>query len=242
MQSRLTLLLLLPLVLTACGRSLLDDFSDGSIPDGAIPDGGVPDGFIDMQRDDGPPPFCETDGECDDGLACNGQEFCNMGGCVPGPGIACVDDGIDCTVEACSEPTGECVSVPDSNLCPPRQICEPGVGCVERACGGDADCDDGLVCNGRELCEGGVCVATPGPVCDDGIDCTLDQCSEAAGGCAIAGFDNRRCDNGRFCDGAEVCTPGGCQRGVPVRCDDGVECQRHHSVDDHLIVVHEELL
>ncbi|MFO0686152.1 MAG: MopE-related protein [Sandaracinus sp.] len=45
------------------------------------------------------------------------------------------------------------------------------------ACATDLDCEDGLFCNGASTCAGGHC--TPGVrVCDDGIACTNDFCSE----------------------------------------------------------------
>ncbi len=39
-------------------------------------------------------------------------------------------------------------------------------------CTVDADCDDGLFCNGAETCNAGSCQAGTAPVCDDGVACT----------------------------------------------------------------------
>lgn len=54
----------------------------------------------------------------------------------------------------------------------------PTCGCVV-----NADCDDGIFCNGQELCSQGVCVGGAPVVCDDGLSCTQDSCDEAAGAC-----------------------------------------------------------
>jgi hypothetical protein len=55
----------------------------------------------------------------------------------------------------------------------------PLVGCAD-----DTDCDDGLFCNGTEICVGaraglrGVCVFGDPIVIDDGVPCTVDHCDE----------------------------------------------------------------
>src|SRR5687768_3061952 len=50
-------------------------------------------------------------------------------------------------------------------------------GCA--SCTSPLDCDDGVFCNGAELCASGCCVAAVEPVdCDDADACTLDECSE----------------------------------------------------------------
>ncbi|MBX7194525.1 MAG: hypothetical protein K1X94_20885 [Sandaracinaceae bacterium] len=55
---------------------------------------------------------CTRDGECDDGLFCNGTETCELGRCASAP-VDC-DDGIACTVDSCSEDARLCVhDVPD---------------------------------------------------------------------------------------------------------------------------------
>ena len=52
-------------------------------------------------------------------------------------------------------------------------------------CAVDADCDDGVFCNGAESCEvaTGVCLAGTVPMCDDGNPCTVDACDGAADAC-----------------------------------------------------------
>jgi len=58
------------------------------------------------------------------------------------------------------------------------------------ACESDAECDDGLFCNGAETCADAVCQAGAPPACDDGIACTVDACSESAGACTSAAPDS----------------------------------------------------
>jgi hypothetical protein len=50
-----------------------------------------------------------------------------------------------------------------------------------RGCRDASECQDGLSCNGEELCEQGRCVAGAAPDCDDGDRCTLDGCNEGSG-------------------------------------------------------------
>src|SRR5262245_54009550 len=49
-------------------------------------------------------------------------------------------------------------------------------------CQSDADCDDGVFCNGAEVCLTGVCHLGSSP-CDDKVPCTLDTCDEATDAC-----------------------------------------------------------
>jgi hypothetical protein len=85
------------------------------------------------------------------------------------------------------------------------------------------DCEDGLFCNGQELCVEGVCVEGESPDCSDGIYCTTDSCDEERRGCRHDP-NHSVCDDGLFCTGQEVCQSGlGCVSGHSP-CDDGIEC------------------
>lgn len=63
--------------------------------------------------------------------------------------------------------------------------------------------------------------------CDDGATCSDDRCED--GFCVHVRHDER-CDDGLFCDGAEICAPGpgaagsGCLPGAPVACADAQAC------------------
>ena len=50
-------------------------------------------------------------------------------------------------------------------------------------CTQDSDCDDGVFCNGAEMCNAGKCMAGDPPSCDDGFGCTIDICNEATQTC-----------------------------------------------------------
>lgn len=54
----------------------------------------------------------------------------------------------------------------------------------------DEECEDGAYCNGRERCEDGYCRAGSVPLCDDGIDCTIDRCSHTQNTCVFEAPDN----------------------------------------------------
>ena len=152
-------------------------------------------------------PPCESDEACDDGDFCNGLETCDPAtGCQRGEAPAC-DDGLGCTVDACDSEMGICTHTPESE-----------------------SCDDGIICNGEEVCDPddefadpNGCVPGELPDCDDGVDCTIDGCSEGDGGCVHVG-DDAACSDGVFCNGAEVCAPDGCSAGTPPDCDDGIDC------------------
>jgi hypothetical protein len=136
---------------------------------------------------------------CDDGLVCTENDQCSNGNCV-GDALSC-DDGIACTIDTCEEPTG-CVHTPDHGACddgayctgeeacdvftgctttgdpcsPPTAVCdEANDVCVE--CLIDQDCpDDGLFCNGNEICVAGVCdhegdPCEVGQACTEGVGC-----------------------------------------------------------------------
>ncbi len=49
-------------------------------------------------------------------------------------------------------------------------------------CLSNADCQDGIACNGEEVCREGRCRASEAIACDDGDPCTEDFCDEEAGG------------------------------------------------------------
>ena len=56
-------------------------------------------------------------------------------------------------------------------------------------CASDAECDDGVFCNGAETCDAGSCVSGEAPACDDGVSCTVDRCDAVTDACASAAPD-----------------------------------------------------
>jgi hypothetical protein len=88
-------------------------------------------------------------------------------------------------------------------------------------CTTDAECDDGLYCNGTETCVSGVCqdgVAVECP--DDGLFCNGSEfCEEVADGCSSTGDP---CEGDTVCSEEEDgCYPATCFNGV---CDQGEDC------------------
>lgn len=104
-----------------------------------------------------PEPECTVDGDCNDGLYCNGFEKCVDGFCQAGTPIDCSASNNQCNNGVCDEATDSCIAQPKAN----------GVAC-----------DDGLYCNVGETCQAGVCTGGSARVCDDGKTCTTDSCSE----------------------------------------------------------------
>ncbi|MGB2988152.1 MAG: C25 family cysteine peptidase, partial [Phycisphaerae bacterium] len=146
-------------------------------------------------------PECYDDGDCDDGLYCNGAETCVGGSCQDGTAVDC-DDGVACTDDSCNEGTDSCDNVAN-----------------------DVNCDNGLWCDGAEWCDAvNDCQTETAPDCDDGIACTDDSCNESTDSCDNVAND-ANCDNGLWCDGAEWCDDvSDCQSGTAPDCNDGVGC------------------
>jgi len=98
--------------------------------------------------------------------------------------------------------------------------------CATPECTGDADCDDGLFCNGTETCDVAVGTCQPGTSvdCDDGVACTVDACDEVNDIC-VNTPDDASCDDGDVCGGIETCDSlNDCQPGDPLVCEDGDLC------------------
>lgn len=121
---------------------------------------------------------------------------------------------------------------------------------LAQSCSVDADCDDGLYCNGVESCSPeGVCVSGEAVQCsdglfcngeeicneatdscesgnltiDDGVSCTIDSCDEV-NDVVLHSVNNSICDNGLFCDGAEYCDVNlDCQSSA-LACNDSDSC------------------
>ncbi len=89
---------------------------------------------------------CSQDGDCSDGIYCNGDEICRNGICAAGAAIVC-DDDLGCTRDECDEELGGCRFVPEDR---------DGDGHYDIECDGD-DCDDDSAESypgAEELCDG----------------------------------------------------------------------------------------
>ncbi len=142
---------------------------------------------------------CITDKSCNDLVFCNGEETCvyswstglagstgnttgsKLGVCTAGE-VPCPDDGEYCTgEESCDEENETCLNSgdpcePEGLVCDEESdICRPQAECVD-----DEDCDDdGLFCNGDEICVDGSCDHSGDP-CLEGTECVeeTDECRQ----------------------------------------------------------------
>ena len=99
-------------------------------------------------------------------------------------------DGDDDCAESCDEAANDCLS-PDPN---------------------GSSCDDGLFCNGMDVCYLGQCQMHGGDPCtgpDDDADCA-ESCDEAADDCTAADGNGSSCDDGLFCTLVDSCLAGAC--------------------------------
>ena len=146
-------------------------------------------------------------GDCDDEDACTEDDACNEFGSCTGTQIDC-DDGNDCTLDTC-DPASGCVYTPvangttcnDEDSCTVNDIClygacigqrfrvcDDGNPCTDDSCAtavctnspNTGPCDDGLFCNGQELCIDAVCQTGQDP-------CPLQDCDEIENSCISNG-------------------------------------------------------
>ncbi len=191
---------------------------------------------------------CVVDLDCDDLIGCT-DDTCVAGVCANTLNNAnCVDDGLFCTGPEICDAVQDCISAGDPCLatqfcndtidtcldCLINANCDDGVACTDGTCVGgfcqytanDANCvQDGLFCNGPEICDltldcissGDPCLAGEfcfesadvcleclvNPDCDDGVACTDDTC--ISGSCVNTPNDSLCVSDGIFCNGVEFC-------------------------------------
>ena len=107
--------------------------------------------------------------------------------------------------------------------------------CLNYSCYKDADCNDGVYCNGQERCMEGKCYKGSAISCKDDIYCTVDSCNEETDSCNFI-LNNGRCSDNRFCNGEEICTNTGCKPGVsPLNCsgNDSPEISKCNNIPDN---------
>jgi uncharacterized protein (TIGR02145 family) len=93
------------------------------------------------------------------------------------------DDGISCTVDYYDYELEICVHEPNDDIC-----------------------NDGVFCNGQEICDPTIgCISGTPPVLDDGIDCTIDICDEALN-VVLHIPDDNACDDGDP-ETTDICDP-----------------------------------
>jgi hypothetical protein len=189
---------------------------------------------------------CASGAACVSGtpLACGPSTECADAGCDPSTGCvmlpradgtACNDGDSGTVQDACS--AGVCRGIPqvctndldcdDGNVCNGSETCTGGSACssgVALNCGSSTQCAD-------PSCDATLgCLMLPRPdgtVCNDGDPGTAnDRCS--AGSCEgspLACTGNAECDDGNFCNGAEVCDYlAGCTSGPLPDCGTPTQC------------------
>lgn len=109
-----------------------------------------------------------------DGTTCGAGDVCPSGACCQTATGTCFDNfsPVNCAAPL----TG---GVYQGN----GVVCTSGL-CPSPECTTDVDCDDGVFCNGTEVCDtNGNCQAGTAVDCDDSVACTDDVCAEPAANC-----------------------------------------------------------
>jgi hypothetical protein len=79
------------------------------------------------------------------------------------------------------------------------------------ACSVDAECDDGLACNGVETCDAGTCVSGTPPDCSGAADeCNTGGCDEPGVCVPVPVVDGTPCSLTVSCSAGNVCDDGAC--------------------------------
>ena len=157
--------------------------------------------------------YCDSDADCDDGLACCAERCVNTS--INNNHCGVCDNPCDQEFEFCFD--SSCVECANDLDCDEGYICDGGV-CIEKPeepCEVDEDCQLG------EVCQGGICVAEPPDPCESNDDCQPGhfcfngtcrydghplECERDAAGKIIDS------DNDGICDTLDLCpnTPEGC--------------------------------
>ncbi|MBI5609685.1 MAG: hypothetical protein HY902_12505 [Deltaproteobacteria bacterium] len=163
---------------------------------------------------------------CSDGNACTLGDHCAGGLCAGASWQNCEDQDI-CTKDSCDASLG-CLHVAmdsvggcdDGNPCT-SESCVAKAGCVYKPVAGA--CSDGKVCSVGDYCWLGQCAPGKGQVCNDGVACTADVCSEPLG-CTYLPTD-AKCNDGVTCTKDECSPPVGCvYLTANLPCSDGNVC------------------
>ncbi|MBN2530628.1 MAG: hypothetical protein JXR76_29850 [Deltaproteobacteria bacterium] len=197
------------------------------------------------------------DGCCLVAADCTDTDPCMIGSCASSPQFNCqfaaaVDDTPCDNASWCDGPEvcigGVCQSKADGNPCTgPASVCRE-VDCVEPATVGgigsctiiaeydtDSACDDGIYCNGNDICLAGDCVHVNTPCVGLDTDslgiCKTYTCNETTTSCLVANKPNfTSCDNALKCDGVNLCVNGVCEAGS--YCGAGNDCLTYSCIED----------
>jgi len=189
-------------------------------------DGGCQHVPAEVACEDGDP--CTVGDSCREGVcvsggpnACDDENYCTIDtcnsdvGCVHLPtfspcctgAVEACDDGNPCTTDLCDPVTGDCATEPAEGACDDNDACTVEDVCAESVCvGRPRDCDDGDPCTGDSCSPNEGCGYAPltGPVCDDGLECSVgDACLNGA---CVADTSECVCTPDLSDDGAKLVT------------------------------------
>lgn len=172
-----------------------------------------------------------TGGECYDPNPCTSSEgTCNEGLCeaapIPIEDIKGLENGFQncwCTEDA------ECLGF-DTNpcddttvLCDLEENSDDQPHCFYKTIELPT-CDDGVDCTDDDCVPATGCVYEPiDESCNDDNPCTKDTCS-AADDCQYEQLSGGKCEDGDMCTADDACSNGACAGGEEVSCDDSVDC------------------
>jgi hypothetical protein len=189
--------------------------------------------------------FTAVDSICSDGKFCNGPEKCDgVLGCIPGAPPSC-DDQVPCTVDSCNIAFDQCTHTADNSKCQDSfycngaEICDAVQGCKP---GAPACAPDNIACTVDCSETTQSCAYTPDhSKCGPGQFCVPAQNGCVAGtACTVLDPQNpanNTCNDGKQCNGVEMCVNGLCASGTPKDCADAFLCT-DDSCDDTLGCVH----
>jgi len=179
--------------------------------------------------------FTPVNSKCDDGVTCTSDSCAPGAGADPVSGCvytttSCPDDGLYCNGMEICDAAADCIHTgcPCCTAMTPV-CCEDTDSCVPECCS-NADCpDDGVFCNGTEVCVAGVCGHTGNPCSEDTCDCTKVVCEESNDKCVKIPDPAYTCDDGAFCNGDEFCDllasgPGTCCVAPGDPCTSPLQC------------------
>lgn len=149
---------------------------------------------------------CVTNADCNDNKPCT-FDLCVFGNCTNTPDNNLCQDGSGCNGdEVCVPATGQCT--PGTPIdCGPGNICveiptNPFYRCAE--CVVNADCDDGVFCNGPEKCVAGGCQPGVQPSCNPPDPCINGFCN----------LQTDQCESLPMCFDGDLCTNDTCPSGT----------------------------
>ncbi len=162
---------------------------------------------------------CGADDACPSGFTCQTATTVNgieLSQCVAVAGLCpCTDTSVELGLFTYCEVSSEVGACQGKRVCTEEGLtdCDAAEPAEETCNGLDDDCDG-------DVDEGDVVEGIG--VCDDGNECTADQCL-GADGCENVPLSEGECKDGDSCTVADHCEEGACV-GNPVICDDGNPC------------------